>query len=572
MSLKAEEVIKNLPVQEHVTLRALLKALSSKVIWVTVTIVVVTLLFPLIRWKLSKKSKTNEKTTSIESEMASKKGLNRLKKAIGFAFIAIFGSLMLYAASLFQFSTLYAMLTSKSTAITIVNFVGIFSSTYTAAIGILVALMFSSTIWVFAGLILLVTGSVYAASTLNELPKPLEWVIPGSFKLTLAAFTAKANDVKNAFLIVNTNLLAMLPAIGIPAIMFTFKIVLMAIIAKKVPMKVIYMLPLVFLVDWAYNFNILLSKFLVLKLVDRKNYTMIKDTGISRQELVSGYFDLCYLSLQLTFFSCWGAIIQFFTRFSWAEKLYLGKFVRFLERAQTMLRLAFHAAEWSVDKVLFRLAIAGNTELELAASSESKAAVPYSSSEETTYITERVYSMVDVKIMTALSTKSSAMELSLLSSVAIHFLLSSDMLKSSTSFSTVAGAESFNFLVNIMNNLKLTTILVLFLYFFLANYVLAVETTYVMNKKREVIKEMNDAKERKRQEQIRREEAKKWVKMTTVEKVQTTFRKNVDLLTAAFQAPLKLLTSLPEPEDEFFTPPTTTEELEAEQKKPIVFD
>jgi hypothetical protein len=478
MKLQTNEILSNFPQINSGLILSFFQITELKRIGQFLLMVIsIAMLFPFFSQKM--------KNTEVYAQDEKKKSIFdkfNFKKIAAYTFSIFWLGILIYSLSLFDWQTLYSTFTQKSkwmemfkVSSFILGGLSIFFSTisfllYSKFLLLLIVLTVIGTIAIF-GL------NFMASDFLKEAGKSkMDWIaafIPVSWMGIAKNIKSEDQKLKNTFEDLYKNISQILPKMVMFSAMLAVQLCLIGNLAKRMEISFAMLLPMLFFVNWAYNFSTLFCKFFIFKLLDQKiekgDKSEIRD--VSYGELKENYPDICLYSLKLTFCTFFGSISGICKIFSDSKTNLFFKTAEYLD---SILEIASKCGDFFIDQAVFNHGI------------QPIADIPN--------LTQSVFSKGGVLLMKLFSSKTFALKIALNFSFLGYFFNNSDFIRKAMESSIPMGFESFGLFDLIFKRISVVSIAVLIFYLLISNLILALESSYIMNTKLEVEKEFENSR------------------------------------------------------------------------------
>lgn len=525
------------------TIRALIGSLSINVIWFAMISIAVAVLLPLIHKAIKNINKNiahNKKTLRAYKDF---------KKVITYSYILIWAGIAIYSISLLGLGVTFQEIFSKSTLVILLKICSFAMCGITYTVTLISISLSSKSIFTLL-FILAMVGSVVFAIFYSKKPEGyVNWlincIIPSGTMSSVSRLAQCGNQLKASFNQVTYNIGYLLPAILLPSVVLALQIACIANIIKNVGISQYYFIPLIFLIDWAYNFSTSFTKYFTFTFIDKnqeqfKSDQIIYEAFLKNQETESkveslknerylageldnlnetiqlpgsttelkkkpryepkvnigfteiseSISDLCLSSLYLTIFSIFGCADTFLDLFTKSDSQLnspiIQKALLFLKSTKYWIKAAFHVAEFYSDEYLFnRVVLKSNLEsLQIKPGFNMISVEQIKDAKNRSFIsTQNVFRAKEVFLFTILSFKNLAIRFSLHSTVIVYFFLGSGIANFGSKMTLSAGSEGITLFAGIFKELTIPSVLLLIFYLALSNYSLAIEAAYIMNTK-----------------------------------------------------------------------------------------
>lgn len=488
---------------------------------------------------------------SIQTEIKKLFKINfvKFKYVVTATFVFFWIGLFFYSLSFINFISIWQTISSQFTAVFIFKILGLAACGYSYITLVIPIFICSKSLWIF---IFILTLGFFTVITILDLKKPtgffsslLYRFTPNSVSTFLSSITLKLEEVRKAVDVVNELIVSLLSYLSFSSILFVIQLVLISNLIFHLKMPLCAVIPLLFLIDWSFNFYTSITKFSTYVFIDRYNtYNKNKlnspevknnlNTGndpndiksselkdpISFKLLLKNAPYICVISLQLTIFSFFNSINQIINFLPYSSSPVMKYVLDTIDSAKVFIEIVFQLAECFTDQRLFFLALVNNhldahSEVEIKNSDENEEPVESNienqhdneiSENDPRYeylanVSSKIFSSTDATIMTVVGLKNSAIRVALHSTIFSYSILGLDEVKKFSSSFLNPGSEPFQFFEIIFQKIDVASICVFLFFVFLVNYFLAVESAYIINKKPEAEMKIQEEKRRKEEEE-----------------------------------------------------------------------
>lgn len=563
--INISEIIDQLP-----PISAIIRIIATKIIWLTLALIIIEMLFPLFLECLKRRSLKDEEKKSNEdssnyrilvNKLDSK--INQILKSNAFQFkyvvtatFALFwAGLFLYSLSFVRLTSIKALFTSKSTLPFLFQLLGLIFCGFFYMVLYLSIILYSKTLWIFILICVFVFILFFTLLGIKELPKwlqkAIEYTVPVSIISLIASLKEHANEIRLAAYRIYRNIPILAKYLSVTPIIFSIQLMLVSGLLKSTKLPVYYLIPLLILMDWAYNFTIAFSKFAIYIFIDKlktfeekeeklktkKQPSTSKDlvlneaeeqpanigtlpgvenehkklqeaeyakkqeifkTFLSFRELFMEIPDLCLFSLQMTIFSSISSlkhILSFCPKHKYVEKIDQN-----FTAVEKYMEVAFQVYNFYNQQLIFNHALAHNDKIEEIENEESSEAEFFDAVDSTSEleafspinITKKVFSCQEAHIAGLLSTKNLAIRFALHSAIITHFLRANDAAQRTSSDLLSSDSEPFQLFEIIFDNINIRSIFIILVCLYIVNFILAVESAYLMNKRERTKKKVEE--------------------------------------------------------------------------------
>lgn len=279
----------------------------------------------------------------------------------------------------------------------------------------------------------------------------------------------KVKELKNAINYINGGLSIFAPVILCSSLILVSQLGGIAYILSFTKISYFYILPLMFLADWAFNFSIVFTKFFVYLSVEKKN-----ERNINIFDVFKYLPELCSHSFQLTIVAAVQIAARTFGKFKFLGNSEIFKPIKnFCIKYNYLFGFLFRCLEfYSEEKLLYSSFQANLKSNEKGSDDESIEQV------------DRIFREKDVFLFFVSGFKKVILRYSLHYAILTTALIRQEGITQMTEFSFFINNESSRMIFSLFKNLSIGTTTLVFIYLIFTHYILAVESAYIINKKK----------------------------------------------------------------------------------------
>lgn len=470
-----------LPKEINLTVMLLIKVVAKRIGWISICSIAIGAAFQFYYSRLEKNNKEFKAETSNKSWFRKFK----FKRILSLSYIMIWVAIALWSISLIDISIVISTLRSKQTAFFLIKGVGFMIGMSSYFVAFVASIVWTRSVLTTFFFSLILGAFIY---TFSELKKPTGYLqvildtvvawLPTSIVDSIILLRTQTADIKKAFTEINSNIRELFPSIVYPSIAFTIQLVLIAnaIVASNLSWG--YLIPLLFLVEWAHNFSLTFTKSSIYTFKIRQQSSMkeIPENTTKKPAIhfLESFPDICLFSFQKTVFSIFIYPKRILAMAGPTDGGILFKIVSQIEKLETFFQLLFQVYEFYSEEALFNHAL-------ISAETEKENNLQYK--EIAAKITHRVFKKPDVFLFTVLNFKNFAIKTTLHFAFISHFYYSMEITKKAAELGFPVGSESITFFGMIFKNISPDHILLMIFYLSVASYIVAIGSAYLMNKK-----------------------------------------------------------------------------------------